>query len=190
MKDLKKIFTTICWVIICFLLLSQVESKAQLKKMSAKDLTEESTAVLYGKCTKKRCEWNENKTIIYTYVNVVPEEYIKGNLGSEAIIAVPGGRVGDIVYEVSDMPIFSEGEDVLAFIWTNTSGKNLITGGSQGKMRIDKDPKTGKRMVHGSSAAIVNESEWQGFEKPDKSGKPEKAQLEDFVKKLKGYAKH
>jgi hypothetical protein len=190
MKDLKKIFTMICWVIICFLLLSQAESKAQVKKMSAKDLTEQSTAVLYGKCKSKRCEWNENKSIIYTYVNIVPEEYIKGNLGSEAIIAVPGGRVGDIVYEVSDMPIFSEGEDVLAFIWTNTAGKNLITGGSQGKMKIDKDPKTGKRMVHGSSAAIITESEWQGFEKPDNPGKPEKAQLEDFVKKLKGYAKH
>jgi hypothetical protein len=45
-------------------------------------------------------------------------------------------------------------------------------------------------MVHGSSSAIDTESEGQGFEKPDKSGKPEKAQLEDFVKKLKGYAKH
>jgi hypothetical protein len=190
MKDLKKIITLTCWVIICFFLLSQTESKAQVKKMTAKDLTEQSTAVLYGKCSKIKSEWNENKSIIYTYVTVVPEEYIKGNLGTETVIAVPGGRIGDILYEVSDMPIFIEGEEIMAFIWTNTAGKNLITGGSQGKMRIDKDPKTGKRMVHGSSAALDTESEGQGFEKPDKPGKPEKAQLEDFVKKLKGYAKH
>ena len=57
-----------------------------------KQLTNESTAVLYGKCTGKRCEWNENKSIIYTYVTVAPEEYIKGNLGSEAVIAVTGGE--------------------------------------------------------------------------------------------------
>ena len=158
--------------------------------MSAKDLTKNPLLCFMANAPKIKCEWNENKSIIYTYVTVVPEEYIKGNLGSEAVIAVPGGRVGDIIYEVSDMPIFTEGEDVMAFIWTNPAGKNLITGGSQGKMRIDKDPKTGKRMVHGSSAAIVTEYEGQGFEKPDKPSKPEKAQLEDFVKKLKGYAKH
>lgn len=190
MKDLKKLFNLTCWVFICFLLLPFTETKAQVKKMTAKDLTEQSTAVFYGKCSKIKSEWNENKSIIYTYVTVVPEEYIKGNLGAEAVISVPGGRVDDIIYEVSEMPVFVEGEDVVAFIWTNPEGKNLVTGGSQGKMKIDKDPKTGKRMVHGSSIAIDSETEDQGFDKPDKPGKPEKAQLDDFVKKLKGYAKH
>ena len=56
--------------------------------------------------------------------------------------------------------------------------------------KIDKDPKTGKRMVHGSSSALDTESEDQGFDKPEKPGKPEKAQLDDFVKKIKGYVKH
>ncbi len=150
MKTLKKIFSLTCWLVFVFFLFHQSESKSQVMKMSAEELTKESTAVFYGKCTGKRCEWNENRSIIYTYVTIVPEEYIKGNLGSQAVIAVPGGRVDDIIYEVSEMPVFTEGEEVVAFIWTNPSGKNLVTGGFQGKMKIEKDKNTGKRMVLGA----------------------------------------
>jgi hypothetical protein len=159
--------------------------------MSAKELTEESTAVFYGKCTNKRCEWNENRSIIYTYVTVSPEEYIKGNLGSEAVIAVPGGQVDNIIYEVSEMPVFTEGEEVMLFIWKNPSGKNLVTGGYLGKMKIEKDAKTGKRMVHGYDIEEEVESEEAPeIERPDKQAKPEKVKLEDFVTRLKGYSKN
>ena len=191
MKNLNKIFNLTFLVIFCFLLLSQPESKAQVKKMTVMELTEESTVVLYGKCLNKKSEWNENRSIIYTYVTIVPEEYIKGNLGSEAIIAVPGGQVDDIVYEVSEMPIFNEGEEVMAFIWTNPAGKNLITGGYLGKMKIEKDAKTGNRMVHGYDITEEAESEEASeIERPDRPAKPEKVKLEDFVMKLKGYAKN
>jgi hypothetical protein len=178
MKSLKQIINLAFWAIICFLLLPQEESKAQVIKMSAKDLTERSTAVLYGKCSKVKSEWNDKKDIILTQVTVVPEEYIKGNLGSEAVITVPGGQVGDILYEVSEMPLFVEGEEVVAFIWTNPAGKNLITGGYQGKMKIEKDKKTGKKMVQESGAEIYA---------PGQIKKAEK--LEDYVVKLKGWAK-
>jgi hypothetical protein len=179
MKNLKKIINLVSGVIICFALLSQAESKAQVIKMSDKDLTERSTTVLYGKCSKVKSDWNDKKDIIFTQVTIVPEEYIKGNLGPEAVITVPGGQVGDILYEVSEMPLFVEGEEVVAFISTNPAGKNLITGGYQGKMKIEKDKKTGKRMVQDASGEI---------QAPGQIKKAEK--LEDYVVKLKGWAKN
>jgi hypothetical protein len=163
MKNLKKTIKLTSLMILCFLLLSPAESQAQVKKMSAKELTEESTAVFYGKCTNKRCEWNENRSIIYTYVTVSPEEYIKGNLGSEAVIAVPGGQVDNIIYEVSEMPVFTEGEEVMLFIWKNPSGN------------IEEE---------------VESEEAPEIERPDKQAKPEKVKLEDFVTRLKGYSKN
>jgi hypothetical protein len=190
MRNLKKITNLTCWLIMSFLFYQTTESKAQLITMSAKDLTEQSTSVLYGKCSKIKSEWSADKSIIYTYVTVVPEEYIKGNLGSEVTLTIPGGQVGDIKYEVSDMPLFNEGEDVVAFIWTNPAGKNLITGGSQGRMKIEKDAKTGKRMVHGISSDVITKPEAKGIDITEKTGKPEKVLLDDFVTKLKGYAKH
>jgi hypothetical protein len=187
MKDLKKILNLICLLAISFLILPKAECDAQNKKMSDQDLTNESTAVLYGKCSKIRSEWNENKSIIYTYITIIPEEYIKGNLGPEAVIAVPGGRVDDIIYEVSEMPVFTEGEEAVVFIWTNPAGKNLVTGGFQGKMKIEKDSKTGKRMVEGIGIDLEPDKKGQG---KAAAVKPEKVSLEDFVVKLKAYVKN
>ena len=171
MKTPKRIFRLVFWLLLSFLIFSLTESKAQHKKMSAKDLTQESTAILYGKCSKIKSEWNEKQDIIFTYVTIIPEEYVKGNLGPEAVITIPGGRVGDIIYEVSEMPVFIEGEEVVAFIWKHPSGKNLVTGGFQGKLKIEKDKQTGQRTVKGK----------------DKTQKPKKVKLDDFINEVKGY---
>jgi len=187
MKNLKKSLPLTCLLVTGFLFFRITESNAQVKEMSAQDLTKESSAVFYGKCSKIRSEWNQNKSIIYTYVTVVTEEYIKGNLGKEAVITVPGGKVGDIVYEVSDMPIFIEGEDVMAFVRTNATGKNLLTGGFQGKLKIETDKTTGKRMVSGFGPGIQAGEQNQGI---DQNLRPGKEKLEDFIAKVKGYLKN
>ena len=184
MKALKKTINLTCWLIISFLLFQITESKAQVLEMSAQDLTEASTAVFYGKCTGIECAWNENKSVIYTYVTVAPEEYLKGNLGPAAVIAVPGGKVGDIIYEVSDMPVFTEGEEIMAFVRTNKAGKNIVTGGYQGKMKIDTDKNTGKKVVFETTLAK------NGTVKGNETKKLEKVKLEDFVAKVKGYSKN
>jgi hypothetical protein len=184
MRHMKNTDSLICGLIIAFLSGSSIESTAQVKAMSAKELTQESSAVFYGRCSKIKSEWNDNKSAILTYVTIVPEAYIKGNLGSEAVITVPGGRVDDILYEVSEMPVFAEGEEVVAFVWTNPSGKNLVTGGYQGKVKINKDQNTGKRSVD------VNESDLEGLTQVHGYDKPEKVALEDYVTKLKGYVKN
>ena len=171
MKTHRSAFNMAFVLFTSLLIIIPTESKAQLKKMTAEDLTQESTAILYGKCSKVKSEWNKEKDLIFTTVTIVPEEYLKGNLGSEALITIPGGQVDNIIYEVSEMPVFTEGEEVFAFVWTHPSGKNLITGGPQGKMKIEKDKKTGKKKVKGNPH------------------KPEKVLLEDFTKEVRGYLK-
>ena len=171
MKTHRSAFSMPFVLLASLLILIPGESNAQHKKMSTEDLTQESTAILYGKCAKIKSEWNQDQDIIFTTVTIVPEEYLKGNLGAEALITIPGGQVDDIIYEVSEMPVFMEGEEVFAFIWKHPSGKNLVTGGKQGKMKIEKDKNTGKRKLKGDPQ------------------KPEKELLEDFTQKVKGYMK-
>jgi hypothetical protein len=187
MKDLRKIISSTLCLSLCFLFFSLTEIRSQVLEMSAQDLTKQSTAVLYGKCSKIECKWNENKSIIFTEVTVVPEEYIKGNLGSQAVISIPGGKVGDIVYEVSDMPVFTEGEEVMAFVRTNPAGKNLITGGFQGKLKMEKDKVTGKWMIFQNWLDKQAEAQNQGVEQ---TVQPGREKLEDFVAKVKGYMKN
>lgn len=36
------------------------------------------------------------------------------------------------------MPAIDEGEEVLIFVWQHPSGRNLITGGAQGKLSVER----------------------------------------------------
>jgi len=185
MKNSRKVLSLVSRLTILFLLTFTAESKAQLKKMSAEQLTQESTAILYGKCSEIRCEWTADKDIILTHVTIIPEEYVKGNLGAEAVLTIPGGRVGDIVYEVSEMPVFIEGEEVFAFAWKHPSGKNLVTGGYQGKLKIEKDKKTGKKTVPVIASVGLDDTAKAKDEKESK--RPKKVLLDDFINEVKGF---
>jgi len=157
-------------------------------KASAKQLTQESTAILTGKCTKTESFWNEKRTQILTEVRIRVDEYVKGNLGAEAVITIPGGRVGNIIYEVSDMPVFVEGEEVLVFLWRHPSGKNLVTGALQGKISLVEDKGTGKKIVY----AIPTEREQKTSlrkRRIEKTPATKRVFLEDFIKELKSYVK-
>ena len=188
MKTYRSTIPMAFMLLVCLLILIPIESRAQLRMISAEDLTKESTAILHGKCSQVKSEWNKEKDIIFTTVTIIPEEYLKGNLGSEALITVPGGQVGDIIYEVSEMPLFIEGEEVFAFVWKHPSGKNLITGGNQGKMKIEKDKMTGKRSVKGAAVETMEVTAKKGTAN-EKPLKPNKVLLEDFTSEVKGYLK-
>ena len=170
------------------LLLFPAECIAQTKKMTAKELTLESTSIFYGKCAKVESAWTEKKDMIFTTVTLVPENYLKGNLGNKVTLTIPGGQVDDIIYEVSEMPVFRPGEEVVAFVWEHPSGKKLVTGGFQGKMKIERDVKTGKRMV---SNRYLGTSAPEQDVKKSTSSLPEgkKILLDDFTREVKGYLK-
>lgn len=178
MKEQFNVIGLTLLMMAAIVLLLPAAGTAQVMQMSAEELTMESTSILYGKCTNMESAWTEDGEMILTTVTVVPEYYLKGNLGNEVSITVPGGQVGDIVYEVSEMPAFQKGEEVFAFIWQHPSGVNLVTGGYQGKMKIDKDVKTGIRTVPGKAL---------GKDKTPAKTKPEKVSLDDFTKEVEGY---
>lgn len=156
--------------------------------MSTRELTRKSTSVVYGKCSGVKCKWNQSQDIIVTEVTIVPEGYVKGNLGGQVVLTVPGGRIGDIIYEVSEMPVFEPGEEVFAFIYRHPSGKNLITGGFHGKMKIEKDKATGKRMVK-SKKAHKNVPVHDLTDVDVRTAATGKTLLEDFIKEVEGYLK-
>jgi hypothetical protein len=173
---------------------------AQVKKMTAQELTLESSSILYGKCIKTESAWTEDRRMILTTVTIVPEKYLKGNLGGEVQITVPGGRVGNIIYEVSEMPAFQKGEEVFAFIWQHPSGMNLVTGGYQGKMQITADKKTGQKTLTGKHLGktvpkrLVTEPVVTGKESTKvlkettlPITKSARVSLDDFTQEIQGY---
>jgi len=156
---------------------------SQVKDMTTKELVEESTAIVVGKCLEKKSYWNDKQDKIFTEIRVQASQYIKGDLGSETTILVPGGRVDNIIYEVSDMPVFEEGEEALVFLWKHPSGKNLVTGALHGKLRIVEDKTSGQKVLRGEHLHVAGERH------ADQDIKAESVRksmlLDDFVKEVK-----
>ena len=188
MENLKRILCNFYWPVALIMIFTSLECNAQSKKMSTRDLTKKSNSIVYGKCSGVKCKWNQAQDIIVTEVTIVPEGYVKGNLGGQVVVTVPGGRIGDIIYQVSEMPVFEPGEEVFAFIYRHPSGKNLVTGGFHGKMRIEKDKATGKRMVK-SKRGLTQRPPHDLTGVDVKSAATGKTLLEDFIKEVEGYLK-
>jgi len=173
-------------LIICVLFLSNISLQGQVMQRSIEEMTLDAKTIIHGKCTQIHSSWDVNQERIYTEINVIANEYLKGPQGTEIIITIPGGQVGNYVYEVSDMPRFSEGEEFVAFLSEHSSGRNLVTGAVQGKLKIRKDPHTGALHVKipveepastKKSAMIFDESTQEMEDVP----------LGEFLSEIKGY---
>ncbi len=189
MQTSRKISTVFAWGLLgmLFSLLSN-DALSQVRKVSIKELTLESTAIVVGKCTKKESFWNDKRTQILTEVKIQTGESIKGKPGEEVVITIPGGRVGNTIYEVSDMPVFQEGEEVLVFLWRHPSGKNLVTGALQGKLTVVEDKKTGKKVLQGTQQ-LLKEDRPLLKRTITRAKPPTKIFLDDFIKEVKGLVK-
>jgi hypothetical protein len=126
-------------VLLTFLLVLSADTvHAQVARMQLDELSRVSTSVVQGTATRSRSVWNADRTQILTEITVAVSDQLKGSGSSETVITIPGGQIGNVRYEVSDMPSIEEGEEVLLFVWKHPSGRNLITGGVQGKLEIER----------------------------------------------------
>jgi hypothetical protein len=164
-------------------------SIAQARKATLKELTETSTAIITGKCEKKESYWNETRTKIFTKVTIRTGEAIKGNAAALTVVTVPGGQVGTTLYDVSDMPSFKVGEEVLVFLWNHPSGQTLVTGALQGKHTIVEEKSTGKKVVQGTKFLIEEDQQQKtiGLQKTSEKGAEQKAYLDDVKQSIRKY---
>lgn len=186
MKSYKKIARPCLGIFICILILASLNTNGQVIKRSVEELTHNSKTILYGKCTQVESTWDENHERIYTEIKVQADGYLKGNDGSEVTITIPGGRVGNVIYEVSDMPAFLEGEEFVAFLTEHSTGRNLVTGAAQGKLMIHRDSQTGLQTIRRPVPAPSTQK--KSLEIYEASAqKTEAISLEDFISEIRAY---
>jgi len=124
------------------------EIRAQAVEASLEEMVGVSTVVVTGRTVSQASAWEADGRRIVTRVRVAVDEVLAGAETSEIELLVPGGRVGNTVYEVSDMPSFTDGEEVLLFVWTSPDGRNMVAGGAQGKLSVVRDDE-GRPVVRG-----------------------------------------
>ena len=80
---------------------------------------------------------------------VVVDQTLKGGkpASGELTILVPGGEVDGVGELYTHMATFRENEEVLVFANRDAKGDLRVTSGMEGKLRIERDAKTGARTI-------------------------------------------
>ncbi len=173
-------------VVACFALIAANAALAQVYSASLEELATTSSAVVVGKTTNIRSFWNADRTQIMTEVTLQVDDQVAGNTGPETIVTIPGGRVGNSLYEVSDMPIFIEGEEVIVFLWQDPEGRNLVTGGAQGRIGIEVDQALNQRVVTSALPTVTPGQSAANARDPQAVGAPEeKVLVTQIIKRIR-----
>ncbi|MBP1649260.1 MAG: hypothetical protein H6Q30_2705 [Bacteroidetes bacterium] len=127
-------------------------ASAQQKQKTVDELTKQADVVAVGRVTALKSEWDEGKTRIITRVTLTVDEYLKeGTERSKTVnIVTLGGEIGDVGEMYTHVPTFRQSENVVVFLRKDNRGDYRVSGGTQGKYSIERDPESRKMMVGGS----------------------------------------
>lgn len=123
-----------------------------LAQMSVAKLTHVSALILRAHCVESSTAWDAGE--IWTFTTYEPTEVWKGSAQSRVRVRLLGGRVGSITSNVSGVPRFRVGEDVVLFLVPTTRGDFSVVSWAQGTFRIHHDPGTGADTVTQDSASF------------------------------------
>ena len=123
-----------------------------LAHMSVAKLTHVSRLILRARCVENATAWDAGE--IWTFTTYEPTEVWKGSAQSRIRVRLLGGRVGNLTSNVSGVPRFRTGEDVVLFLAPTTRGDFSVVSWVQGTFRIHHDQRTGEDMVTQDSASF------------------------------------
>jgi len=82
-------------------------------------LTKDASNIIAGKIKKIESFYETNKwgdTLIMSEVKLKVEKTIKGTLQDDVVFTVEGGRIGDVMLRVSNIPFFEEGDGIIVYL--------------------------------------------------------------------------
>jgi hypothetical protein len=137
-------------LIIASLVLGLIVAPAgatQVILQTPQQLAQESSLIVDGTVASVRSYWNQDHSKILTEAMVDVANTHKGSNVSTVRIVQLGGVVGNVRMTAHGAAIWKRGEDVLLFLEPSLPGAYQITGFSQGKYLIQRDPATGTAFV-------------------------------------------
>ena len=127
----------------------------QIYYRSVRELGSQSQLVVRGHVVGVRSYWNDRQTKIFTETTIATDESYKGKAGATVKLTQLGGTVGNMKVTVSGALYWRPGEEVLLFLEPYTAGTFHVSGFSQGKFTVERDPDTGEPFVRQADAGDV-----------------------------------
>jgi hypothetical protein len=143
---------------------------AQSKPLSLQQVVSAAGTIFSGKVVKVWSERDPDSGFIVTYSTVAVRDAVRGVTGGSFTFKQYGGSYNGLNIYLADMSYFSEGEEVVAFLYpASVLGLTSPIGAGEGKLAIRRDPQSGKEIVFGKffgakmvepSVNKANPSEW------------------------------
>jgi hypothetical protein len=124
---------------------------ASVITMSLGEMTNIADDIFVARCVSIESRWQGTK--IYTDSVFDVSERVKGVSGSSIKIAALGGTAmhpvlkAPVTMSVSGGVVFEVGQESLLFTKVDAAGDNQVIGLTQGKLLIEVDAETGKKMI-------------------------------------------
>lgn len=152
----------------------------QIIHRTVEQLGNESTEVIRGKVAAIQSYWNSDKSKIYTEVIINVDESYKGSGQRTVRLVQLGGVVDNVKVTVHGALQWRANEEVLLFLEPYKGGAYHVSGFSQGKFTIERDPISGAPFVKGRN---VTDSQLVGAPKGKRKKGAETIPLDSFIEK-------
>ena len=146
-----------CWALFVPVLLVSAFSSAvfaQHKSVTPEELARRAEVIAVGRVADLKSEWVDGNSRIITRVTLAVSEYLKGGDGAakNVTIVTLGGEIGEVGELYTHVATFRPNENVIVFLEKKDAADYVVSGGTQGKYNIERDPETGQAIVAGKKS--------------------------------------
>ncbi len=149
-------FSVLASAILCvtwLITLAPVARATALMQMSIAKMSRTAPLIVRARCLGNATSWDTGD--IWTFTSFAVEETWKGAAPQEITVRLLGGSVGDITSNISGIPHFRPGEEVILFLEPTPRGDFSVVSWQQGTFRIHRDSVAGRETVTQDTASFA-----------------------------------
>jgi len=141
-----------CLLLLISLLNAQSTRATTVAMVPDDDLIVSSRVIVTGTVMSTTSAWDDTGTVVWTYVEVLTDRVLKGNVSQRRIVLKQlGGSVGESGLRVFGQAGFSPGERLLLYLNTGPDGTLHAAHNFIGKFSVKKDASDGREFVERSA---------------------------------------
>jgi hypothetical protein len=115
--------------------------------MTFEELVGEAAAVVYARVADVRGRWTTDRRGIESVVTLDALRYLKGDLGDQIAMRLPGGEAGGFVNVIPGAPVLRAGDLVVLFLGARGPAVLTPVGLTQGVFRVLVNAREGTAIV-------------------------------------------